>query len=538
MQLPDLEYEPTIPSALRRAVRDFGDNEYLVMPDLRMTFADVEAASRRFARTLLANGVGKGTRVAIQFSYGADFLITFLAVTRIGAVCLPMSTSYVPAELHKSVRHGDVDLLIVPSRLFGEDHVEFVERAFVGLGDSTLLHLHDTPFLRSIWFLGDADVAWATTVHLDDDDAPITNELLDRIEAEVTPGDWLMIIHTSGTTGEPKGVIHTHGAFVRHAHNLATFYGFDEDWVQFSGLPWFWIGGIVLSVGQALAKGFTMVCINKFDEAEALELILDEKPDQVGMWPQLLQRFGQYVASTGKDLSEVPAFAPPADGKPVDPGLRHNSMGQTESMGPHTGGGPELDRILPEEMRGSFGLRVPCIEHRIIDPETGEDVPPGEEGETIVRGYSILEGLYKQERHEAVDDDGWLHTGDRGYIVGDYYYFTGRDTEMIKTSGSNVAPREVELVLEQSPQVGLAVVMGLPDADRGQVVAAVLVPMPGADVDVESVRALAEENLSRYKVPRHFMVVESDDMPKLGSGKPDKRALFVLLENDLESRRH
>ena len=112
MQLPELDYTPTVPSALRRAVREFGDNEYLVMPGVRLTYSDVEAASRRLAKAMVAHGVGKGTRIGIHFPYGPEWLVTFLATTRIGAVCLPMSTSYVPAELRKAVRHGDVDLLM------------------------------------------------------------------------------------------------------------------------------------------------------------------------------------------------------------------------------------------------------------------------------------------------------------------------------------------------------------------------------------------------------------------------------------------
>jgi acyl-CoA synthetase (AMP-forming)/AMP-acid ligase II len=537
MELPELEYEPTIPSALRRAVREFGEDEFLVMPDVRMSFAEVEAASRRVAKMLLASGVGKGTRVAIHFSYGVEWLVTFLAVTRIGAVCLPMSTAYVPAELRKSVRHGDVDLLIVPITLFGEDHVSFVERAFPLLGDSPNLFMDDVPFLRSIWFVGEVDRPWATSIDLDDDDAPVTNEFLEHVEAEVAPGDWLMIIHTSGTTGEPKGVVHTHGPFIRHSDNLSTFGGMDRDFVQFSGLPWFWIGGVVLSVGQGLVKGFKVVCLEKYEEGPALDLVIAEKVDQIGMWGQLLQKFGLFIAASGRDTSEVPALAPPPPGVPMDVGLRHNSLGQTETLGPHTAPGPERDRILPEEMRGSFGLKVPHVEHRIVDSETGEDMPPGEEGEVCIRGYSLSAGLYKQERHEAFDDDGWLHTGDRGYFVDDYLFFSGRFTEMIKTSGSNVAPREVELALEGCSEVGLAVVMGLPDADRGQIVAAVLFPAPEAEIDVDAVREVVSEQLSRYKVPRHFLVIPAEDMPQLGSGKPDKRTLFGLLEAELEARR-
>lgn len=539
MELPELSFEPTMPNAMRRAADRFGSDDYVVMPDKRMTFAEAELASRRVAKEMLARGITKGTRVGMQFSYGFEWIIAFFAATRIGAVCLPMSTAYRPAELRKSVAHGDVDTLIVPDRLFGEDHLEFIDQAFPSLTDAgtSPLYLAEAPYLRSIWVTENTDREWADHLDLsldatDATDATDANSIddafLEAIEAQVTPGDWLMIIHTSGTTGEPKGVIHTHGSFVRHNENLSDFNGITAETTQFSGLPWFWIGGVVLSVGHSLAKGFKVLCLEKFDNEQALDLIIAEKPWVVGMWGQLGQRFSLYVTSTGRDVSGVPAFATRANG-PIDPGLVHNSLGQTESMGPHTAPGPEAGRLLPEDLRGSFGPRVSHIEHRIIDSDTGDEVEDGVEGEVIVRGYSISAGLYKQERHEAFDDDGWLHTGDRGYFKQGYLFFTGRFTEMIKTLGSNVAPREVELVLETAPGVGLAVVMGLPDAERDELVAAVLVPIPGAEIDLEAVKAHAADQLSSYKVPRRMVLLNSDDLPTLGSGKPDKRALFAML---------
>lgn len=543
MQLPELDYPATVPGALRRAASEFGANEFLVMPELRMTYAEVEEASRRVARSLLGRGVGKGTRVGIHFTYGPEWLVTFFAVTRIGALCLPMSTAYVPAELAKSVRHGDVDVLIVPSTLFGRDHVEFVEKAFPDLGDSPRLYLESAPFLRSIWFVEDVDRPWAGTLSIDDADSDadyddeVTEGFLELVEAEVAPGDWLMVIHTSGTTGEPKGVVHTHGSFIRHAENLSTWAGLDASQVHYSGMPWFWVGGVLVSVGQALAKGFKLVCLERFDEAAALDLMIAEKVTYMGLWPEQFQRFGRYLAASDRDTSDVPILAPPPPGDPLDPGLRHNSLGQTETMGPHTAAGPERGRILPEELRGSFGLPVPFVEHRIVHPESGEDMPPGVEGEVIVRGYSISAGLYKKERHEAFDDDGWLHTGDSGYFEAGYLFFTGRSTEMIKTSGSNVAPREVELVLDSVPEVGWSIVIGLPDPERGQVVAAILVQRPGAVVDIESVQERASEELSRYKVPRHFLVMNPEEVPMLPSGKPDKRALFATLLDHRETIR-
>jgi acyl-CoA synthetase (AMP-forming)/AMP-acid ligase II len=273
-----------------------------------------------------------------------------------------------------------------------------------------------------------------------------------------------------------------------------------------------------------MARGFPLLCMDRHEPAGAYDLMEQYQATQLAMWPHLAKRFIQQVVDAGKDLSKVPALHAMTTFK-GDPQLRHNSLGQTESFGPHTAAGPELTRELPEELRGSFGLPVPCIQHRIVDPATGKDVAPGESGEVVVRGYSLSAGQYKRERHEAFDDDGWLHTGDKGHFIGNVLIFTGRITEMIKTSGSNVAPREVEVTIEKFPGVGLAVVLGVPDPARGEAVGAVVATRDGATIDVEALRAELYEELSNYKVPRHIVVVPQSDVPMLGSGKPDKRTL-------------
>ena len=552
MPLPDLDYEPTIPAVVRRAATTFGDNDFIVMPDRRMTYAEAEVASRRVGKQLLAAGVGKGTRIGFMFPYGTDWVVAWLAIARIGAIGMPFSTSYKPAELRKALRFGDVDTLLVPSIMFGQDHLAYIEAAVPGLAEAgpEPLRTPQLPFLRHVCVSGPSDRLWAKALPLDfrlgatagadpasatdpatgdaaaTEGEDISDEFFEAVEAEVTPSDLMMTIFTSGTTSEPKGVVHTHGNFLRHGANLARFAGLTSESRRLCAMPFFWIGGVGLTLNFALSVGSAILCVEKFEPDAVLDLMEAEGATELAVWPQLGQRMQRYIVETGRDVSTIPAFTP----RPTtDYGLLHNSLGMTETMGPHSAPGPEADRILPEEMRGSFGLLVPCVEHRIADPETNATLDEGDVGEICIRGYSLMNGLYKWERHETFDDDGWYHTGDRGFIRDGYLYFLGRLSEMIKTSGSNVAPREVELLLESFPEVGLAVVVGLPDADRGEVVAAALVPTAGTTIDpIETLRRAGDE-LSNYKVPRRVLVLGEGEMPYLANGKPDRLTVRELL---------
>jgi acyl-CoA synthetase (AMP-forming)/AMP-acid ligase II len=555
MPLPDLDYEPTIPAVVRRAATTFGGNDFIVMPDRRMTYAEAEVASRRVGKQLLAAGVGKGTRIGFMFPYGTDWVVAWLAIARIGAVGMPFSTSYKPAELRKALRFGDVDTLFVPSIMFGQDHLAYIEAAVPGLAEAgpEPLRIPALPFLRHVRVSGRSDRLWAKALPLDfrlgatagadpgsgadpaagdaateagTEGEDISDEFFEAVEAEVTPSDLMMTIFTSGTTSEPKGVVHTHGNFLRHGANLARFAGLTSESRRLCAMPFFWIGGVGLALNFALSVGSAILCVEKFEPDAVLDLMEAEGATELAVWPQLGQRMQRYIVETGRDVSRIPAFVP----RPTtDYGLLHNSLGMTETMGPHSAPGPEAERILPEEMRGSFGLLVPCVEHRIADPETNATLDEGQVGEICIRGYSLMNGLYKWERHETFDDDGWYHTGDKGFIRDGYLYFLGRLSEMIKTSGSNVAPREVELLLESFPEVGLAVVVGLPDAERGEVVAAALVPAAGTAIDPAEMLRRARDELSNYKVPRRVLVLGEREMPYLANGKPDRLTVRELL---------
>jgi acyl-CoA synthetase (AMP-forming)/AMP-acid ligase II len=301
-------------------------------------------------------------------------------------------------------------------------------------------------------------------------------------------------------------------------------------------MPLFWVGGLVFSFLGGMHRGATMVVEKVFEPEATLRFLERERVSLAVGWPHFGKALADHPSRPQRDLSSLRAGnlpgVLPEEVVSSDPELRPNALGMTETCGPHTWGPPEN---LPESLRGSFGTAVEGIEHKIVSPETGETLGAGEFGEICVRGYSLLQGLYKLEREETFDADGFYHTGDGGHFdAGGVLYFKGRLGDMIKTGGANVTPSEVEAVLTNFPEVKAAYVVGIPDPERGQNVAASVVLESGATADPRELRTRLKRELSAYKVPRHLFVDEDGSLPFTDTGKIDKRRLERLLAKRID----
>ena len=521
-----------MPNLVRRAAHAFPDREFVLTTDGQVTFAEAERQSRLLAKRLLREGVTKGTRVGMLFPQGPEFVVALFAATRIGAVAVPLSTFYRAPELRRAITHVDVETLIAPSRLLGRDVAEWFEELWPEVRGSaeTQLFMDAAPFLRNIFLCGDQKRPWVTGVpnfaQLDDCD-DVSDAMLDAVERAVTPADWMVIVSTSGATADPKAVIHTHGAQVWQAWKLAQVYEFTGEERTFTTMPFFWTGGLTVALLTHLHVGAAVITVARTDSREMLDLVEKARPTRLAGWT-LLDRLTADATFADRDLNW---FADVLNAPPIGSRLRHNSLGMSETCGPHTVARPSDNaEDLPEHLQGSFGPPMFGMEHKIVDPETGHELADGVEGEICVRGDCLMEGLYKKERRATFDDDGWYHSGDTGYFRDGFLFFTGRRTDMIKTGGANVAPREVELVVESLPGVKAAFVVGIPDASRGQVVGCLVCPDVDCEIDTASITAQLSEQLSSYKIPRRILVVPYDDAPWLASGKiskPRVRELFT-----------
>jgi acyl-CoA synthetase (AMP-forming)/AMP-acid ligase II len=543
MALP--EFMPTVPVLLRSIAARSGDHPLIVLGDRSLSYAEAERASGVLARGLLAAGLGKGSRVGLWMLNGPDWVLAFLAAARIGALVVPINTFFRARELGYVLRHADVATLLCVDTVARQDMLALLEEAAPELARQRAgaLFAPSLPCLRAVRVWGERTPrpAWASDgpggLRALAQGAPGADEsLLAALEATVTPADPLVVIYSSGSTADPKGAVHTHGTVVRHSFHLNGYRDLRSDDRIYSPMPFFWVGGLVFTLFAALHAGATLVCEEAFEPGRTLELLERERITLVAGWPHYGKAMREHPSFATRDLSAIRGGnlydVLPGAARPVDPELRSNSLGMTETCGPHTM--DRMDYDLPEKLRGSFGRSVPGLEHRVVDPDTGEVLPPGRAGEICVRGYSVMQGLYKQEREQAFDADGFYHTGDAGYFDGDgVLFFQGRLGELIKTAGANVTPREVEAVLLAQPELLEAHVVGLADPARGQNVAAALVLRDGAALGADDLRARLRRELAAYKVPRHVFFLRREELPMTTSGKIDKRRLAAALSERL-----
>jgi acyl-CoA synthetase (AMP-forming)/AMP-acid ligase II len=515
-RIPELPYPPTMPAVVYRASSRFGDDDYIVMPDRRLSFRQLESASRRVAKELLAAGVTKATPVGIHLATGPEWAIVFTAVTRIGALAMPFSTLYRPPELRAAMRIGDVALLISSPRLLGKDHETFLEEAIPGLATSTpgRLRITELPYLRSIRMLAASGRPWAQALDAEREDREdpgpdIDDELLEAVESEVSPADSMVVVFTSGTTTDPKAVVHSHGALLRKTSpeaNAALDAIFPGRVLTL--MPFFWVGGMQ-QVLSALHSGATLLTLERLEAAAALDLGRREAATSIMGNPEALRSL---LGEAGIE-HEIPTIRPlpsrPWEGGANSKGDIPVGLGMTETFGPWAA--------------------VEGFECRVVDPESGAEVGEGEVGEFFVRGYGLMQGVYKREREEVFTPDGFYATGDLGYVENGLVFFKARLKEMIKTKGANVAPAEVEAILNAQPQVRLSFVVGLPHPEYGEEVVAGVVPEGDASVDVEALLGACRQMLSSYKVPTVIEAIQPDEVPYLSSSKPDRRGVMQLL---------
>ncbi len=495
----------TFPQFIRAAAAAYGDAVAITLqgeeiPEESLSFRELERKSAELARGLIARGVGKGTRVGFIYGNSPSFALMLSAITRVGAIAIPISTLVKSNELVRVLRQSDATGLIVQRKLLGNDYVERLCDALPGLREcgNPELRIARTPFLRWIVSTGEAlpptfyDMAFLT-----DAAATVSEELLQEVEFEVHPADQMIEIYTSGSMALPKGVQHNHGPVLFRTRYLRSMIMPQRGQRVTAALPMFWVGGLIMYLLPNWEVGATTVCTEKTLSNSRIAM-------------------GSVIAED--DLKAMPKNV-------VD-----WALGMTETIGPYSYG--DVLRASGYPLCAPLDHIADRFEVRVADLDN-KSVLDGEIGEIQVRGYALTPGLHKVERTERFTADGFYHTGDLGLTEGRRIHFIGRDGDMIKTASANVSPAEVEMEMQQLDGVHSAYVVGLPDRERGQLVVAAVVPRDGITLDFGEIETTLRKRLSSYKVPRTYVAISRTEVPLLHSNKVGRRLLERMLAKKL-----
>ncbi len=533
--MPDAQPPSTLPALLRAVVAARGDRDAVATLGETISYADLDARSARMARALLASGAGKGTRIALLAPDGISWITAFLAALRIGALLTLVSTLSTPRELAHILRTSDVQMLIAARRFLRHDYAEAVEAAFPGIVGQPAgrVRLEEAPYLRAVWFDDASEAGWAAPVdgllaQADRADAP-GPAILAAIEQQVTPGEDAVIVYTSGSTSEPKAVVHSHWSLTRHPPELARLFLVAPDDRMLPMLPAFWLGGLAMAM-QVLSQGATLVYPASPEIDLVLETMLGARANRVNGWGDGLVRLRAAASARGVNVDTIVGLGVfrDANGEVIPPPLQSNMLGMSESFAPHSA--EPINTRLPDDKPGASGRAVNAYERRVVDPDSGAVLPTGAIGELQLRGGGLMSGFYKKRRKDVFTPDGFYPTGDLVRIDADgYLTFVARRGDMIKTRAANVSRLEVEAALNALPDVALGVVAGLPDETFGEIVAAAVVPAEGATPDEESLRSALRETLSSFKVPRRIVFVADRDIPRTATGKLRLHELGTLI---------
>ena len=478
----------------------------------QLRYNELDATTKELAAALIEAGIVKGTRVGLIMPNGVRWVQIAIAVTRIGAVLVPLSTLLQPRELAAQLQTASVQFLISVEEFRGHRYLDDLQR-------------EQLPALRQVWMADQLVMASETT-----------GSIVDALAATVTPSDTMVVMFTSGSSGTPKGVMHSHGSALGAVASGLASRCIDSDTRLYLPMPFFWVGGFGSGVLSALLAGATLVTEDIPQPDTTLRLLERERVTLFRGWPDQAEALARHPYRTEVDLSalrpgSLDGLLPPE--QRAKPGARATLFGMTEAFGPYCGYPADTD--MPQSALGSCGKPFPGMEVRITDPDTGGPVAAETIGMIELRGPHTLRGICRRSREELFTTDGFYPTGDLGRLDDDgFLFYHGRSDDMFKVSGATVYPTEVEQALREIRGVQSAFVTNVTGA-QGDHVGAVVVCDTAANT-AEQLRVAARKLLSSFKVPTMWLLVDSDDtIPRGPTGKVDVRRLRELLRNSSHS---
>ncbi|WP_025785512.1 AMP-binding protein [Sporosarcina sp. D27] len=526
----------------------YPENEAYVYPDreLRKTYTEFDKETDQLAKAFMGIGIQKGEHVAIWSDNKPQWLLSQFATGKMGAVLVTVNTNYQATELQYLLQQSEATTLILDEGFKDTSYLEILRSICPSQEESDGGHIDcpKLPNLKRVILMTEKNEVgiYNWSEFLKHADMVLDEELVKR-KKSLSPDDVINIQYTSGTTGFPKGVMLTHNNVVNNGNMIAETMKLSSVDRLCIPVPFFHCFGCVLGTLAAVSHGATMVIVEQFEAARVLRAVQEEKCTALHGVPTMFISELNHPDFKTFDTSNLRTGIMAGSTCPIEVMKQViEVMGAAEITICYglTEASPVISQTKtddPIEKRVStVGKPHPHVEVKIIDPATDEELPIGESGELCTRGYHVMKGYYNNSEatREAIDEEGWLHTGDIARLDEDGYLdITGRMKDMVIRGGENIYPREVEEFLYTYPGVSDVQVVGVPDEKYGEELMAWVIPKDGVELDKEEIRAFCKGAISHHKIPRYIEF--TDAYPITASGKIQK---FKLREMSQEKAIH
>ncbi len=510
------------------AAARFGAREGLVFEDRRYTFQQCAEEVDRAAKALMAEGVGAGDHVALWLNNCADWIFISFALAKVGAVQVPINTRFRTADLEYVLRQSDSTMLITHDQCGPIDYLTMVQEVLALPSGSAQIDDGNFPEMRKVIILGRegyvGTVSWTDALA---HGATVSDGDLDGRAAAVNPDEPVFIMYTSGTTGFPKGAMHSH-KLIRNIEERGFRMGISPNDVILNYLPLFHAFSYSECALMSPLTGAKQIITETFAPDESLDLIESEGVSVMHGFEAHLKGLTEAQEANPRDVSTLRTGIFAAGMHSATPVVRRGAralaplknlsgFGMTELWL-----GVALNALDDSEDKRCETSGYPGLGFQIsiVDPDTGAEQPIGVQGELLVKGDSLMLGYYKkpEETAAAYDEDGWFHTGDTAeWLEGGYIRFLGRYKDMLKVGGENVDPMETEGFLLEHPEIHQIAIVGYPDEKLAEVPVAFVERAPGSDIQADQVIDLCRGKVASFKIPRHVIFVE--EFPMTASGK-------------------
>jgi len=517
------------------------EHEFMVYPDrnLRFTYREFDERVNNLAKGLQYIGMGPGDKLGIWANNVPDWMTFMFATAKIGVVLVTINTNYKLHELEYLIKNSDLQTLCIINGFRDSDYVKMVYELVPELKESERGYLESEkfPFLKNIIFIGpEKHRGMYNTAELILLGSQLDDDLLNSTKKMVSPHDVVNMQYTSGTTGFPKGVMLSHHNILNNGYSTGECMNYTQNDRLCVCVPLFHCFGCVLAVCAIVSHGATMVMVENFDPLMVLASVHKERCTALYGVPTMFIAELNHPMFDMFDLSSLRTGIMAGAPCPIDTmnqvmekmymkeiiivyGLTESSPGMTATR-----------TTDPPEIRSTtVGKEFPFVDVKVVNPETGEELKPGEQGELCCKGYNVMKGYYKnpEATAKAIDKEGWLHSGDLGVKDEEgYFRVTGRIKDMIIRGGENIYPREIENFLYEMPGIQSVEIAGVPSPKYGEQIGAFIKQKEGAALTAEDVQDYCRGQIARYKIPKYIFFV--DEYPMTASGKIQKYKLSEL----------